>query len=375
MIHDDTGDSPDALVTVNISPPNIPNLLYTGKDANIELQFDQPMADPAGKQNQFIATVNGNQAIINSASLKTGDPYSIVLTLATPLAGTETVLVSYTQGDISGLSGGILLTFTDQSVILRTQIITFSQPLLKKFSESPFTLTSSASSGLSMTYSSSILTVATATGSVLSFHSTGTSEITARQAGNATYAPARYARILTVDKGDQTITFNVLPDKASGDPDFSPGGIASSGLQISYSSDNPGVATILGGMIHIVGEGTAIITASQPGNANYNPAVDVPQNLSVSPTTALDDNTILQNRFNIYSSNFRINILPLSDEWDGKKGSVTIFNIIGEKVGTLQKTEFRKNTLMQLDAPAVKGIYIVEIKSGIMRFVRKVIIQ
>ncbi|MBG0860665.1 MAG: hypothetical protein IQL11_14285, partial [Bacteroidales bacterium] len=44
-MHDDTGDSPEALITVNVSPPGIPNLLYTAKSSYIELQFDRPMAD------------------------------------------------------------------------------------------------------------------------------------------------------------------------------------------------------------------------------------------------------------------------------------------------------------------------------------------
>ena len=64
-IHDDTGDSPDAQITLNVSPPGIPNLLYAAKNANIELQFDIPMADPAGKQSQFTVTVNGSPATIS----------------------------------------------------------------------------------------------------------------------------------------------------------------------------------------------------------------------------------------------------------------------------------------------------------------------
>ena len=123
-IHDDTGDSPDALVTVNVSPPGIPNLLYAAKSTIVELQFDRPMADPAGKQSQFAVTVNSSPATINSLSLKTGDPYSIIVTLNTPLTGTETVLISYTAGDVTSVQGGWLLSFTDQPVTLTAQTIT-----------------------------------------------------------------------------------------------------------------------------------------------------------------------------------------------------------------------------------------------------------
>jgi hypothetical protein len=374
-INDANGDSPAGTITINVSPPGIPNLLYIAKSGNIEMQFDITMEDPAGKQNQFTVKVNSTPVTINSISLKTGDPYTLLLSLATPLTGTETVLVSYTQGNITGATGGLLLSFTDQPVTLTAQTIDFSQSLAKKFNESPFTLTSTASSGLGITYTSSNTAVATVSGNVLTFHAPGTSGITALQAGNATYAPARYNKILTVDKGDQTITFNVLPDKTTGDVDFSPGATASSGLPVSYSSDNTSVATIIGGMIHIVGVGTAVIKASQPGNANYNAAIDVSQPLTVSFPTGLEDPVVSQNRFNIYPSIYHINIQPLADEWDGKTGSVTVINITGKTVSTLQKTEFRKNSLIQVNAPAVKGIYIVELKSGVMRYVGKVVIR
>ena len=80
----------------------------------------------------------------------------------------------------------------------------------------------------------------------------------------------------------QTINFNPLPFKKIGDSDFNPGVTASSGLAITYTSSNPNVATIVNNMIHIVGLGYSIITASQVGNNGYEPATSVAQNLSVT---------------------------------------------------------------------------------------------
>jgi hypothetical protein len=82
-------------------------------------------------------------------------------------------------------------------------------------------------------------------------------------------------------KLSQTITFNALPSKTVGDADFSAGASASSGLTVSLASSNTAVATIVIGNIHIVGVGTAIITASQLGDGNYNAATEVVQNLTV----------------------------------------------------------------------------------------------
>ncbi len=73
-----------------------------------------------------------------------------------------------------------------------------------------------------------------------------------------------------------------LPAKKYGDADFSPGATASSGLTVTYSSDNESVATIVSNMIHITGTGTAVITASQAGSDTYYPAEDVTQTLTVS---------------------------------------------------------------------------------------------
>jgi gliding motility-associated-like protein len=112
----------------------------------------------------------------------------------------------------------------------------------------------------------------------------GSAVITASQAGNALWNPATIdvPQTLIVIKANQTIAFSVLPLKTYGDIDFTPAATASSGLSVSFASDNPAVATIVSGKIHIVGSGSAVITASQAGNANYNPASDVPQTLTVN---------------------------------------------------------------------------------------------
>jgi gliding motility-associated-like protein len=85
----------------------------------------------------------------------------------------------------------------------------------------------------------------------------------------------------SVTKADQTITFGTLPGKVYGQADFNFTASASSGLAVSFSSDNSAVATLTAGVVHIAGAGTAIITASQLGDGNYNSATPVPQTLTV----------------------------------------------------------------------------------------------
>jgi hypothetical protein len=88
---------------------------------------------------------------------------------------------------------------------------------------------------------------------------------------------------LNVGLASQTITFNALPAKTYGDADFAPGATASSSLPVSYTSSNNAVAMIVSNQIHIVGAGSATITANQPGDGtNYGAANPVTQTLTVN---------------------------------------------------------------------------------------------
>jgi hypothetical protein len=86
----------------------------------------------------------------------------------------------------------------------------------------------------------------------------------------------------------QTINFGNIPVKKIGDLEFDPGATASSGLPVSYTSSNPGVATIVDGKIHIVGSGVVTITAAQPGDDNYAAAANVAQTLTITGIAAGD---------------------------------------------------------------------------------------
>lgn len=92
-----------------------------------------------------------------------------------------------------------------------------------------------------------------------------------------------------VPKSTQVITFNALFNVTYGDIDFNPGASSSSGLDISYTSSNINVATIVNGKVHITGAGTTTISASQDGNTEYGSATVKTQVLTVEkaePTLA-----------------------------------------------------------------------------------------
>lgn len=167
--------------------------------------------------------------------------------------------------------------------IKQDQTINFNVLPSKTFGDADFAPGATASSGLAVSYASSNTAVATILNGLIHIVGAGTSTITASQAGDSNYnAAPSVSQGLTVSKSNQTITFNALPSKTIGAADFNPGATASSGLAVSYASSNTAVATIVSGLIHIVGAGTSTIMASQVGDSNYNAATSVSQTLTVT---------------------------------------------------------------------------------------------
>jgi uncharacterized delta-60 repeat protein len=81
----------------------------------------------------------------------------------------------------------------------------------------------------------------------------------------------------------QSITFNAMRPKTYGDADFDPGATASSGLPVSYRSSDERISTLAGSKLRVMAPGSTVITASQPGDEEYQAAQDVPQTLKVNP--------------------------------------------------------------------------------------------
>lgn len=92
----------------------------------------------------------------------------------------------------------------------------------------------------------------------------------------------------------QPFIFNAIPVKTYGNADFNGGATSLNTTQpIVYTSSNPAVATIVGGNIHIVGQGTSDITASQASDGFY-PAASVTRTLTVNkaPLTITVNNLV-----------------------------------------------------------------------------------
>ena len=126
----------------------------------------------------------------------------------------------------------------------------------------------------------------------LKIKAAGTVTLTATQPGDSSYAAAPSVDLTaSFNKSDQTISFGALPDKSVGDFNFIPTAVASSGLDVTFTSSNEEVAKVLtdNRTIQIRSAGTATITASQAGDDAYNAATSVPQTLTVGYYNLQDD--------------------------------------------------------------------------------------
>lgn len=154
---------------------------------------------------------------------------------------------------------------------------------------------------------------------IVQYNLTDGAEAGSRQAASGTWAKEGGGRVSTINpsggttdvivlngnivtlgspaKFNQTITFATMAAKQYGGADFDPGATSSAALAITYTSSNPAVATIVSDMVHIVGAGTAVITARQAGDEDFNAATDITQTLTVNKaplTIKVNDQTKVQ---------------------------------------------------------------------------------
>ena len=165
-----------------------------------------------------------------------------------------------------------------------TQTLTFGALADKIISETPPTLSATATSGLTVAFTSATTGVCTVSGTTVTLVAPGTCTINANQAGDATRAAApQVQRSFSIAYLTQTISFDALAGATLG-VSSAPliRGSASSGLGMTFSSTTPGVCSVSGTTISMLNPGTCIISASQAGNGTYSAAANVTQSFAIT---------------------------------------------------------------------------------------------
>ncbi len=91
--------------------------------------------------------------------------------------------------------------------------------------------------------------------------------------------------------------------------------------------------------------------------------------------TAVHEVTAGKTDFTIYQSYNMINIIPAATGWDGTTARVTIINMTGQRIASHNGIGMQTGMVSSVDAPAAKGLYLVEILGSNSRYVGKVIIR
>jgi Secretion system C-terminal sorting domain len=241
--------------------------------------------------NALPAKTFGDASFTLSATSTSGLPVSFIssdATIASISGNTVTILkvgtVNITASQVGDANFNAATSVVQPLTINKAnQTTTFSALPAKTFGDAAFALSATSSSSLPVSFSSSDATVASITGNTITILKAGTVNITASQAGDASFnAATNVVQPLTINKANQTITFNALVSKTFGDAAFALSATSSSSLPVSFSSSDATIASITGNTVTILKAGTVNITASQIGDASFNAAADVVQSLTIS---------------------------------------------------------------------------------------------
>jgi alpha-tubulin suppressor-like RCC1 family protein len=207
---------------------------------------------------------------------------------ATPNAG---YTFSAFSGDCSGASC-VLSNVTAAKSVTANFAVALQTQTIGSIEFSPSTLaingtttvSATASSGLTVAFTSSTPTICTVSGNTVAGEASGTCTIAANQAGNESFLAApQVTQNITVTKANQTIGPITFPPSI-----FHVGttteasATASSGLAVTFGSSTPDICSVSGNTVTGVTAGNCTITADQPGNDTFAPAAQVVQTLAVA---------------------------------------------------------------------------------------------
>ena len=241
-------------------------------------------ANPGGKtlvQTPFTVTATSSSGLPVTVSSTTTVVCAISgfeVTLLTP--GTCSLTASQAGDSVYKQAPSVTRSF---AVTKASQSITFTNPGNKTMLLSPFTVTATASSGLTVTLISTTPAVCAVSGFEVTLLGPGTCSLTASQPGNEAYAAASsVTRSFTVTKVSQSVTFANPGGKTLVQTPLSVTATASSGLPVTITTTTTGVCTISGFQVTLLATGTCTLSARQPGNAVYAAAPVVNRSFTVT---------------------------------------------------------------------------------------------
>ena len=193
--------------------------------------------------------------------------------------------VNGNEGDASTASGAVYV-FSPQVAGPANQTITgFVASPASAVVGGSSALSATASSGLTVSFTSNTPAICTVSGSTVNYLGAGTCTVTADQAGDANFNPAPQVTLnIGVGLTDQIIT-NFIANPSAGVVNGSAtlsaiGG--GSGNPVIFGSLTPLVCTVTGTTVSFAAAGACVVSADQVGNVSFNPAPQLSLNIVVN---------------------------------------------------------------------------------------------
>ena len=225
----------------------------------------------------FNLTLTGTNFINASFVRFNGTAIATVFSSSTQLTATVPANLITTFGTFlviasNPLPGGGDSASRNFNVTQSAQTITFPQPADMAVNAGPVNLTATASSLLTVSYTSNSTSICTVTGASVTLLTVGVCSITANQVGNATYSPApAITKTFNLALATQT-AFTAIATPASvaigATSALSTTGGSGSGA-ISFTSNNAN-CTILGNTLTAALVGGCTVTATKAADSNFN---------------------------------------------------------------------------------------------------------
>ena len=229
-----------------------------------------------GTNGSFNLTAIGTPSNMNFSLISGTLPSGVTLTSAGVLSGTPAsgTVASYPvifKAD-NTTAPAATQNFT-LTVAGTPQSINFTAPATQTYGAGPATLTATATSGLTVTFSTvpSMSTVCSVSGASVTLLSSGNCTIAANQSGNTTYAAATQVnQAFTISQGSQaTLIANAATTVLAFGGTTTLSTIGGSGTgAVSYASNN-GNCTIVSSTLTAAGVGSCIVTATKAADTNY----------------------------------------------------------------------------------------------------------
>ncbi|MGD0830537.1 MAG: Ig-like domain repeat protein [Terracidiphilus sp.] len=258
------------------APPN--TLSFTVSTAAQSITFTPVANQIAGSSVNLVATASSGLAV-SFASL-TPTMCTVAGSTASMLTAGECVIHA-TQGGNSFYSNAPTVS-QDIFITAQSQTISFPAITATLSAASTLPLSATATSGLTVSFSSSTPAVCTVSGTTASLLTAGTCIVQATQSGSGAYAAApTVQQNLAVHLATQTISFPAVRNQVIG-ANVTLLATATSGLTVVFTSATPSMCTVSGTTATMNAAGSCVIHATQAGNSTYAPAPLVSRQIIVT---------------------------------------------------------------------------------------------